>query len=114
LYCTAALLFLRAAGGVALCVRLGIAHFFAGAASLFFASAEALPQRWAASLFFAWAASPGLCPNPGKKMPLAEGKAPRVAVWAFPKPRQKKAVAKGGRQKKPNGAKLKKILLKVF
>jgi hypothetical protein len=29
-------------------------------------------------------------------------------------PRQKKAVAKGGRQKKPNGAKLKKILLKVF
>ena len=33
---------------------------------------------------------------------------------ASAEPRQKKAVAKGGRQKKPNGAKLKKILLKVF
>jgi len=31
-----------------------------------------------------------------KKMPLAEGKALRVAVWAKPKPRQKKALLRRG------------------
>jgi hypothetical protein len=44
--------------------------------------------RWAASLFFAWVPQRGgLCPNPGKKMPKAEGFAQT--------PRQGKAFRRG-------------------